>query len=224
MGSGQWVIGGGSVQHIDPKGSFLKNLTLSLLLIGLTSLLIPIVLKQIDDRKTVDQQRLQAELARQGTIIAEQAELLDSLAAAFWDYEVYASDVLYSRDARFGRPDWHQRAVDAYYVESGPLLGQMRADISQLLRLAPRDNYEAFLRLYENEILPLDSCLLELMKAEATPTPDSQSARCLESDGRFAGSTWDTLMAHVVEQDLAANLDREFERLARAFLLHHGPD
>jgi hypothetical protein len=218
------VIGGGGVQHIDPKGSFLKNLTLSLLLIGLTSLLIPVVLKQIDDRKTVDQQRLQAELARQDVIIAEQADLLDTLAAAFWNYEVYASDVLYSRDERIGRPDWHQRAVDAYYVESGPLLGEIRADISQLLRLAPRANYEAFLGLYEEEILSLDSCLLELMKAEATSPEESQAARCVESDGRFAGASWDTLMDFVVEQDLAARADQEFESLAKAFLLHHGPD
>ena len=91
------------MQHIDPKGSFLKNLLLSVLLLGLSSLLIPIVLKQIDDRKFADQQRFQAELSRQDKIIDEQAEVLDTLAAAFWDYEEYAADVLYSRDERYGR-------------------------------------------------------------------------------------------------------------------------
>ena len=93
------------MQHIDPKGSFLKNLLLSVLLLGLSSLLIPIVLKQIDDRKFADQQRFQAELSRQDKIIDEQAEVLDTLAAAFWDYEEYAADVLYSRDERYGRDD-----------------------------------------------------------------------------------------------------------------------
>lgn len=208
------------MQLIDPKGSFLKNLILSLLLLGVSSLLIPVVLKQIDDRKFVDQQHYQADLARQDKIIDAQAALLDSLASAFWDYEVYASDVLYSQDEGIGRVDWHQRAVDAYYAQSGPLLGEMRADISMLLRLAPHANYEAFLQLYEKEILPLDTCLLQLMKT----TEDSQSARCGEDAGKFAGASWGTLTDHVVQQDLAAQADREFESLAKAFRLEGAPD
>jgi hypothetical protein len=215
------------MQHIDPKGSFLKNLLLSVLLLGLSSLLIPIVLKQIDDRKFADQQRFQAELSRQDKIIDEQAEVLDTLAAAFWDYEEYAADVLYSRDERYGRDDWHQRAVDAYYLETGPVLGTMRAEISTLLRLAPRATYESFLRLYEDEILALDSCLLELMKREAMNADvdgDVPPATCVESEGKFYGVSWDTLTAYVLEQDLAGQADREFESLAKAFGLHHAPD
>jgi hypothetical protein len=212
------------MQHIDPKGSFVKNLVLSVLLLGLSSFLIPIVLKQIDDRKFVDQQRYQAELSRQDKIIDEQAEVLDSLASAFWDYEGYAADVLYSRDERYGRDDWHRRAVDAYYLESGLVLGTMRADISRLLRLAPRPTYESFLRLYEEEVLALDSCLLELMKLEATSSGDSEPFGCVASEGKFYGVSWDTLTVYVLEQDLADRADREFESLARAFGLHHAVD
>jgi hypothetical protein len=211
-------------QFIDPKGSFLKNLVLSVLLLGLSSLLIPIVLQQIDDRKAIDQRRLQAELSRQDKIIDAQAEVLDTLAAAFWDYEGYAADLLYSRDERYGRADWHQRAVDAYYVESGPVLGTMRAEISRLLRLAPRPVYESFLRLYEDEVLALDSCLLELMKMEATSSGDAPTTGCVASEGKFFGASWDTLADYVLEQDLAGQADRELESLAKAFLLHHGPD
>src|SRR4051812_43189732 len=114
------------MQFIDPKGSFLKNLVLSVVLLGLGSLVIPLVLNQIDDRKFADQQRFQANLSRQDKIIDAQAELLDTLAADFWAYELYASDVLYSQDERFGRDDWHERAVDAYYKQTGPLLGRLR--------------------------------------------------------------------------------------------------
>ena len=212
------------MQFVDPKGSFLKNLALSLLLIGLTSLLIPLVLKQIDDRKALDQQRLQADLARQDRIIDAQADLLDNLASLVWDYEIYAADVLYSRHETFGGDDWHQQAVDAYYLKSGPLLGQMRAEISTILRLAPRPTYDAFLRLYEEELLALDSCLLELMKIEATPTADPPPPRCVASEGKFAGASWDTLTDYVLEQDLAAQVDREFENLAKAFQLHDAVD
>jgi hypothetical protein len=220
------------MQTIDPKGSFLKNLVLSLLLIGVTSLLIPLVLKQIDDRKFADQQRFQAELSRQDKIIDAQAALLDSLASDFWNYELYASDVLYSHDARYVQTDWHQRAVDAYYLQAGPLLGAMRADISKLLRLAPGQSYDAFLGLYEQEILPLDSCLLELMKKEATvaatpaantPAAMTQPPLCLAAQGKFAGSSWDTLANYVEKQDLAELVDRELETLAKALGLE-APD
>ncbi len=108
---------------IDPKGSFLKNLVLSLLLLGVSSLLIPIVLKQIDDRKAVDQQRLQDELSRQDKVVDAQAALLDTMASDFWQYELHASDVVISRDERFGQDDWHQRAVDAYYTANRPAVG-----------------------------------------------------------------------------------------------------
>jgi hypothetical protein len=132
---------------------------------------------------------------------------------------LYASDVVISRDERLGQDEWHKRAVDAYYLHTGALLGTMRAEISTLLQLAPRANYEAFLRLYNDEVLALDSCLLELMKIEATPTAGSQPARCVRSEGKHAGATWDTLAESIVNQDLEESLDREFESLAEAFRL-----
>ena len=73
--------------------------------------------------------------------------------------------------------------------------------------------------------MPLDSCLLELMKSEATPLRDPlrpaawdpQPARCLASEGKFAGASWDTLADYVAQQDLADTLDRELADLAKAF-------
>lgn len=213
------------MQFLDPKGSFLKNLILSLLLLGVSSLLIPVVLKQIDDRKAVDQQRFQDELSRQDTILDAQAALLDTMAEDFWDYEFYASDVVISRDERFGQDAWHARAVDAYYGQTGPLLGKIRADISTLLQLAPQATYESFLRLYEDEVLPLDSCLLELMKLEQMNTDSgSQPARCVASEGKFAGASWDTLADSIVRQDFAESIDREFASLAQAFRLQGMPE
>jgi hypothetical protein len=215
---------GRSMQFIDPKGSFLKNLILSLVLLGVSSLLFPTVLKQIDDRKAIDQQRFQEQLSRQDKILDAQAALLDTMASDFWEYELYASDVVISRDERFGQDDWHQRAVDAYYLQTGPLLGKMRGEISTLLRLAPQSTYESFLRLYEEEVLALDSCLLELMKIEAASSGTPQPSGCVASEGKFAGASWDTLAASIVHQDLADSLDREFAELARAFRLQGAPD
>jgi hypothetical protein len=224
------------MQFIDPRGSFLKNLVLSLVLLGVSSFLIPIVPKQIDDRKAIDQEQFQEQLSRQDKILDAQAALLDTMASDFWEYELYASDVVISRDERFGQDGWHQRAVDAYYLQTGPLLGKMRGEMSTLLRLAAQSNYASFLRLYEEEVLALDSCLLELMKIEAassgTPQPsgepassvDPQPFGCVASEGKFAGASWDTLATSIVHQDLADNLDREFASLAKAFRLQGASD
>lgn len=213
------------MQQIDPKGSFLKNLVLTLVLLGVSSLLIPLVLKQIDDRKAGDQQRLQDALSRQDTVLAAQAALLDTMAADFWSYAHYASDVVVSRDVRFGEAAWSQRATDAYYADSGQLLGKMRAEISTLLRLAPRPTYEAFRRLFDEEIQPLDACLLELLKQEqATPAAEAGPARCSAAAGQYAGSSWDDLAAGVVRQDLGDQIDQAFAALAEAFRLQGAPD
>lgn len=213
------------MQSIDPKGSFLKNLVLSLLLLGVSSLLIPLVLKQIDDRKSVEQLRLQDELTRQDTVLDAQAALLDTMAADFWQYDLYASDVVISRDVRFGQDDWHQRAIANYYMYTGPLLGKMRAEISTLLRLAPQATYDSFLQFYEEEVIPLDSCLLELMKlGQGTPMAEAQPPRCAQSKGKYAGSSWDTLATSIVGNDLADGIDQQFAALAEAFRLDDATD
>lgn len=219
------------MQTIDPKGSFAKNLILSLVLIVVTSLLIPLVLKQIDDRKAVDQQRYQDELSRQDTVLDAQANLIDTMAADFWEYELYASDLVISRDPRFGEAEWHRRAVQNYYDKSAPLLGTMRAEISTLLRLAPKSTYDSFLSFYNEDIGPLDACLLELLKHEqqavstpeaglpaaisGTPTP----ATCSAAAGRFTGATWESLADSVVKDELTNRLDQQFAALAEDFRL-----
>lgn len=224
------------MQTIDPKGSFAKNLLLSLVLIGVTSLLFPLVLKQIDDRKAIDQQRFQDELSRQDTVLNAQAALIDTMAADFWKYELYATDLVISRDPLHGEEEWHQRAIQTYYEKSGQQMGTMRAEISTLLRLAPKSTYDSFLAFFNDEIQPLDGCLLELINQDrraaatpvsvpqddegATPTP----AGCSAATGKFEGATWDTLAAAILAEEFTIRLDQEFAALAEDFRLDVGPE
>jgi hypothetical protein len=223
------------VQTIDPKGSFAKNLILSLVLIGVTSLLFPLVLKQIDDRKAIDQQRYQDELSRQDTVLDAQASLIDTMAADFWEYELYATDLVISRDPLHGDAEWHQRAVENYYGKSGQQMGIMRAEISTLLRLAPKSTYDSFLAFFNDDIQPLDGCLLELINQDrkaatpvsaprdddsGTPTP----AGCSPATGKFSGATWDTLAESILAEDFTDRLDQEFAALAEDFRLDGSPN
>lgn len=223
------------MQTIDPKGSFAKNLILSLVLIGVTSLLFPLVLKQIDDRKAIDQQRYQDQLSRQDTVLDAQASLIDTMAADFWEYELYATDLVISRDPLHGDAEWHQRAIDNYYLKSGQQMGIMRAEISTLLRLAPKSTYDSFLSFFNDEIQPLDSCLLELInqdrKAAATPVSAPANvngtptpAGCSPATGKFSGATWDTLAKAILAEEFTIRLDQEFAALAEDFRLDVGPE
>jgi hypothetical protein len=71
------------MQVTDPKGSFPKNLIQSLVLLGPSRLLFPAGLKQVDDRKAINQQRYQEQLSRQDKILDAQAALLATIAADF---------------------------------------------------------------------------------------------------------------------------------------------
>jgi hypothetical protein len=44
------------------------------------------------------------------------------------------------------------------------------------------------------------------------------------SEGKFDGAFWDTLATYVYEQELAEQVDRELESLAKAFGLQGAPD
>ena len=149
------------MQTLDPRGSFAKNLILSLALIGVTSLLILLELKQVDDRKATDQQRYQDQLSRQDPVLDAQANLIDTMAADFREYELYASDPVISRDLRYGDPDWHERAVQHYDTRIGPRLGTVRAGVRTFPRLAPERTDDLLMALCSDNILRPDGRLLE---------------------------------------------------------------
>ena len=205
-----------SGEFIDLSGSFAENLVLLLIAISLTGLLIPLLLKRIDARREDSQLRLQAELARQATVIAAQATALDTLADLLWDYQRLAATVLAAQSARLGRAEQLAEAVRAYDNEAAAVQGKLRAAISTLLRLAPRTNYEAMLRLFGDELLPFDDCLGELMHQHASaasaapPTPE----RCAMPGTRFAGATGATL-GQYLEQDLGRHVDEAIADLAQ---------
>lgn len=182
-----------SGQYINLGESFGGNLLLLLIAIGLTSFAIPLVFKLIDEHKQHVQQQAEAEAAKQNTIIAAQIELLDRLTEELWTYQHLAAMVLYSRQRRTGRDDLYAAAASAYDRQSGEVLVTLRAEISGLMRLAPRAQYERFLSLLQDELLPFDHCLLELMRLhEQNPEREAtdDQARCSAHSGTFANASW----------------------------------
>ena len=108
-----------------------------------------------------------------------------------------------------------------------PAVGDDAGRDQHVVTASPQASYDAFLQLYEEEILALDSCLLELINIDATSSgtaavwdlwaANRPAAR--RAEGKFAGATWETPAAAVEQGDLSRTLDREFANLAQAFRL-----
>ncbi len=65
--------------------------------------------------------------------------------------------------------------------------------------------------------LEADSAATPQRSGTPRPSGTPQPSRCVASEGKFAGGTWDTLNDYVLQQELATNADRELEALAKAF-------
>lgn len=202
---------------IDISGTFVENLILLLVAITFTGFVIPLVLRRIDVQKHAAQERLRAALARQDKVIDAQEALLDSLADLLWEYMQRSVNVLYFHNAETGRPNLFETAVREYDTYSGPLLGKVRAEISKLLRLAPRPLYDEFLDLFYAELLPFDQCLVELarMRGQGGAAPAGAPERCPARGTRFDGASWSDLDAFLI-RELAQRVDRAFDDLADA--------
>ena len=141
---------------------------LSVLLLGLSSLLIPIVLKQMSmiGRPSMSS-AFRPSSTRQEKVLDAQAAVLDSLATSFWDYEGYATICCCSRamNAMGGPTGTNSRRRVLPGIQPGA--GEDAGRDEHVVTAQPRDrHYESFLRLYEEEVYLFDSCLLELMKIE----------------------------------------------------------
>ena len=66
------------------RNPFVQNIVLLLLTALLTGLLVPYLLKVVDDRKSTRQKEREAALARQAKIIDAQSQLLDDLTQQLW--------------------------------------------------------------------------------------------------------------------------------------------
>src|SRR5690348_5015161 len=81
--------------YFQASQDFFEKYTLLLSTAGLTGLLVPYILKVIDNRKQREQKQYEAELTRQSKIIDAQVQLMERLSDALWEYQLLAITVTY---------------------------------------------------------------------------------------------------------------------------------
>jgi len=159
---------------------FLESVILLILTASVTGVLVPFILKRIDERKLkeqkeVDERRLRdqkefdAALARQSKIIDSQVVLLENLAHLLWEYQLAAIEVSYYDPA--GQRDLYVSAVRKYQEKAGALFSRIRAEISKALRLTTAESYEELKDLYYEQLLCLDVRLNDLIKKQKPGKP-----------------------------------------------------
>ncbi|MBD3886373.1 hypothetical protein IFO70_32315 [Phormidium tenue FACHB-886] len=154
---------------------FLEKVLLLILTAGVTGLLIPYVLrivderkaqkqKEIDDRRLREQKLYEAALLRQNKIIDAQVQLLDNLANLIREYQLLAIEVSYFNPIE--QSDLYSAAAKEYDKRTGAIFAKIRAEISKALHLTSTDTYQELRELYYKELIPLDMKLYGLMKKQ----------------------------------------------------------
>jgi hypothetical protein len=135
--------------------AFIRNVCLLLLTALLTGLLVPYLLKVIDNRKAMRQQERASALARQAKIIEDQAQFLDNLAVELWKWRYMSIRLTYYGGQ--GMWDRFKEADDTYNREFWEVLHHIRSQIGRAKRLISDHAYQRLLSLYKNEIINLDN-------------------------------------------------------------------
>jgi hypothetical protein len=103
--------------------SFLEKVFLLVVGAVLTGLLVPLVKSRMDRTRFEQQERFEAELARQDELVKARAQFLRDLADPVWHFQLLALQVSYDGES----PEKLQSALTSYDAQSWQHLKQIRA-------------------------------------------------------------------------------------------------
>jgi hypothetical protein len=137
------------------RNPFVQNLILLLLTALLTGLLVPYLLKVVDDRKSIRQQEREAARARQSKIIDAQAKLLDDLTQQLWRWRYLCIRLTYYGGQ--GMTDRLKQAEEDYEREIWEVLNNIRNEISRSRHLVTEHAYKKLLVFYKEDMITLEN-------------------------------------------------------------------
>jgi hypothetical protein len=138
------------------RQEFIEQLFLVFITASVMGLLVPYLLKNIEEKKTVEQKRREAKLARQIKLIDAQGDLLEAISSAFWKWRYSFIRVTY-----YGANDNSEECEAAWkcYCESvWEILSQIRFQVSRSKWLVSNKQFESLLNFY-HQIIELDTKL-----------------------------------------------------------------
>ena len=142
--------------------SFLEKLVILLITAALTGVLVPVVSGWVSEARFREQKVFEAELQRQREIVAAQAELLKSLSALLWEFQLLNIDVSFYKVN--GNEVGYRMAVTKYQSKATAILGQIRAELSASRRLLSPLMHQRLSKLYFETLLQVDASLERLVQ------------------------------------------------------------
>lgn len=194
--------------------SFIENAVILLLTAGLTGVLVPLLFRLIDERRSKEQKIFDAELSHQSKIIDAQVRLLEDLSSLLWEYQLLLIAVPYYR--QFPERDLHAAALTVYEEHAGKLLSRIRAEISKALRLTPPSIYQELKELYYEQLLPLD---LRLSLLATSDQRNQDKTREWHELNHYAVNELSEIVDKIIDK-----LANELELKARKFTRVPGKD
>ena len=157
---------------------FLEKAALLLLTGGLSGFYIPYVLKQIDERKLIDQKRFDARklqeqkefdtnLVRANNVLEAQIKLLENLSESLWELQLLSLAVSYYKV--HPNQERYEVALKDYDEKSWGLFKDIRSEVSQAIRLISAENHSKLLIFFSaNLIQEMDEKLMSLIGSNAS--------------------------------------------------------
>jgi hypothetical protein len=153
---------------------FLEKVVILLLTALLTGLLVPYVLKRIDEAKSIQQKILDADLARQAKVIEAQSKFLDDLTETLWNWRYLSMKVAYYGMGDEG-PSYAAARKD-YELQIWDVLSRLRNQINKSRRLASENAYKTLVSLYDR-IVEIDAQLTEAARQSPSPKQSKELSR-----------------------------------------------
>lgn len=146
------------------RNPFVQNIILLLLTALLTGLLVPYLLKVVDDRKSTRQKEREAALARQSKIIDAQSKLLDDLSQQLWRWRYLCIRLTYYGGQ--GMRDRLKQAEEDYEREIWDVLNDILNEISRSRRLVTERAYQKLLTFYKHDMIALENKINSVRREE----------------------------------------------------------
>lgn len=140
---------------------FWEKALILILTATITGLLVPYVLKRVDESKSIEQKRLEADISRQAKLIEAQARFLDETTEVLWNWRYLSMKVAYNGDGR--REEQYAASVAAYEAGIWDVLSKLRNQTSKSRRLVSEKGYTNLVALYK-KIVELDARLDEIVR------------------------------------------------------------
>jgi hypothetical protein len=149
-----------------------EKVVILLLSAGLTGVLLPYVLKRIDEAKAIKQKRLEADLSRQAKIIEAQSQFLDDTTEILWNWRYLSMKVAFNGSQE--REEQYAVAVKEYEAGIWDVLSKLRNKTTISRRLVSDRGYMSLVALYDR-IVELDSLLDQIVRRK-TPAKERAAA------------------------------------------------